>query len=39
MNPAQALQLLQALEKKEKQELLRLQQGQPRKRPKSGRDW
>ncbi|NLI46238.1 MAG: hypothetical protein GX414_03945 [Acidobacteria bacterium] len=39
MNPAQALLLLQALEKQEKTELLRMQQGQARQRPKSGRDW
>lgn len=39
MNPAQALQLLQALEKQEKKELLRMQQGQARQRPKSERDW
>lgn len=39
MNPAQALQLLQALEKQERTELRRMQQGQAHQRPNSGRDW
>ena len=39
MDKAQAMRLLHALEKKEKKEMLRLQQGPARKRPPTERDW